>query len=144
MSSVFSSISHSTTSLPAASDSFCSNTGITSSTGFLRFPIKIPPSPNLLTSLAKNVLNPKQLFNCHLKHPRKSKDVLIVHFRKLRYSKLRYNPQFTTIASANILLVGAQCPASVGTIYHQFRTDLQSVYAKQFVKAFQPLLCLTD
>jgi hypothetical protein len=67
MSFVCSSMNHKTTSLPAASDSFFSSLGITSLMGLLKFPIKIPPSPKRRTSVAKNVSNPKQLFNCHIK-----------------------------------------------------------------------------
>jgi hypothetical protein len=59
-------MNHTTTSRPAASDSFFSSLGMTSSMGFLKFPIKIPPSPNLRASVAKKVSNPKQLFNCHV------------------------------------------------------------------------------
>ncbi|WVZ11950.1 hypothetical protein V8G54_016480 [Vigna mungo] len=63
MSFAFSSMNQTTTSRPAASESFFSNLGMTSSMGFLKLPMKMPPSPNLRTSVAKKVSNPKQLFN---------------------------------------------------------------------------------
>lgn len=70
MSSFCSCMNHSTTSLPAAAESFFSNLGMTSSMGFLKLPMKMPPSPNLRTSTAKKVSYPKQLFNCKGKKQR--------------------------------------------------------------------------